>query len=166
METDKRKKQGEGDDDGNDEGRAPVEHEQRDEQGYQEDAFHQVVEDGMRSIVDEVFAVIIGDDLGVLREHHRIQLVYLGFDGLYHLCGILAFAHDHDRFHHVVLVDQGADPGGVDRIGSADTTQTGYIGDLDVRDILHQYGDIVVGGNDDVLDLVDIVEQADAAHDI
>ena len=122
-----------------------------------EDTFHQVVEDGMRSVVNEVFAVIIRNYLGVLWKHHRIQLVYLGFDGLYHLRGILPLSHDHDGLHDVVLVDDGTVARGIDGIGPADPSQAGHIGDLNVRHVFYQHRDIIIGGDDDVLDLVDIV---------
>ena len=68
MQADKGKEQGQWDDDGDDEGRPPVEHEEGNEQGDQQDTFHEVMEDGMGGVVDQVFAVVVGDDLGVLRQ--------------------------------------------------------------------------------------------------
>ena len=56
--------------------------------------------------------------------------------------------------------------GGIDGVGPADTAEAGDVGDRDVGHVFHQHRDIVVGGDDDIVDLTDIVEQADAADDI
>ncbi len=63
------------------------------------------MENGMRGIVDKIFPVIVGDDLCVLRQHGRVQLVDFRFDRLHNRCGIFSLAHDYDGLYDIVLVD-------------------------------------------------------------
>src|ERR1700722_13853374 len=54
----------------------------------------------------------------------------------------------------------------VDGVGTCHFAEAGQVGDTDIRDVLDEYRGAVVDFDDDVPDLVDIVEQADAADDV
>src|ERR1700733_6987343 len=120
----------------------------------------------MRGEMDEVFPVIIRNDLRVPRQYLGIQFVYLFLQGLYDLRRVFPFAHDHDGFDDVILVLYDPVPGRIDGVGPADMPQAGKIGDLDIGDVFDQYGNIVDILDDDIPDLVDIVQKADAPDHI
>src|SRR5271165_3065089 len=120
----------------------------------------------MGRVVDQVFAVVIGYDLGILRQDLGVQLFDFVLYCLDNLGRVLAFSHDDDRFHDVVLVDDGAVARGIDGVGAADAAQAWDVGNRYVGHVFYQHGDIVVLGHNDIPDFPDIVEQTDAADDI
>ena len=91
-------------------------------------------------------AVVIGDDLDARRQGPvAVHLVDFGLDARQHVVGVLRPVHDHDRGDDVVVVVAAGD------------AEPRHVADIDAGHILHLNRDAVHLGQDDVLDVVDLV---------
>ena len=88
-------------DDGHD-GRGDVPEEDQDHQGDDEHLLHQLPGHGADGLLDELRAVVGGDDLHPLG-HGRFQVLQLLLHGSDDIQGVLALAHDDDATHGVAL---------------------------------------------------------------
>src|SRR6185437_1140112 len=132
MQADKREQEGKGNNDGNYQGRAPVEHKQGYDQCYQQDPFNQVMHNGMGGITDQLFPVVKGNDLYVRRQYAVIQFFNFFFERPDHFIRILALAHQYDGFHGIIGIFQFPAAFAVYCIGTAYLTQPGHSRHLDV----------------------------------
>src|ERR1700734_2649153 len=104
MQADEREKQRQGNNDGNNEGGPPVDHEQRNDERNQQNAFDGVVKDGVGGVVDQIFPVVERDKLGILGKDTVVKPFYLGLDPFDDPVRVLALAHQNDAFYGVRVV--------------------------------------------------------------
>ena len=105
----------------------------------------------MHGLVDEVGAVVEGDDLHVLGQDAGVELLGLRLDALQHVLRLLAGAKHDDAFDGVVL------------LADAELAEPRRDAERDLADVLDQRRNAVVDGDDDVADVVERSHPADPA---
>ena len=153
-QADKRKQQRQGNNDAHDDGGAPVGHEQKHNHGHEQNPFGEVVQHGFGAVSHEVVAVIKRDHLHVRRQDFVVQLGDFGFHPAQHFRWVFALALHDDALHHVVAFVQ------------ADLPHTRLIRLDYLRHIAHQHRQTTLLVHDNVLNIRDIGQQPDTAHDI
>ena len=133
------------------------------DQEHQQASENEIVQNGVGGDRDQRAAIIKGNHLDSRRQAAvAVHPGDFGFDLGQHVGGLLHAAHHHDGRHHVVLLVAAANP------------EPRHVAHLHLRDVLHQHGNAVRLGQDDVLDVIDlvalgqiicaaVVNQADAA---
>ena len=154
VQTDEGKKQGQGDDGGHDDSGAPVLHEQQYDERDEDDTLQDIVHHGAHGKADKVVAVVERHYLHVLGQIVVLYLADLRFQSLDNLFGVLALAHDDDALDHIAFL-------ATSHLAEAWRTtlmHSGEVAHKDRRapDVLHH----------DVANLVNVVNQSDAAHNI
>src|SRR5208283_3470796 len=71
---------------------------------YEDHAFGEVEEDGVRGVIHQVVPVEIGDDFYSGWKYVVVELLDHGVDALQHLRRIRPLAQEHNAFDHVVIV--------------------------------------------------------------
>ena len=81
----------------------------------------EIVQHRVRRERDEIAAVVVGNDLHVLRQDVIVQLSRLRLDALQHVLRLFAGAHENHAFHGVI------------RLVEAELPETRRVSDLDSR---------------------------------
>ena len=152
VETDERKEQREWNRDRNDEGGADAEQQQSEHHQHEHHAPDQVAFDRPRRFRDQIGPIVVRDDLDVRRKHAPVQRLGHLLDLLQHQLGLLSDAHEDDAFDGVGLTHE------------AELSEAGGVVDGRHRDILHVHRDAVVGRHDDVADVVEVPDEAEASN--
>ena len=115
---------------------------------------------GVQRAVDEIRAVVIRHQLHAGGQVVRVDLRDLGADALEHLERVLAAAQDHDALTDVVLV-------GRRRALLADAAEAQLFADLrpSPRSLM-RIGRAVAGVHRDARDILEVLHEAEAAHDV
>ena len=153
-QADEGKEQGERDDNGDNQCRSPVGHEEQDDKGDEQDALSQVVGHGPDRQVDQVFPVIERNDPDIVGQGIGLDLLDLIFERADYLFGILAFTHDDNAFNNVVLVH------------SPHLSEAWQARLVHVRQMFDQDWRPVDVFHDNILDLLDVIDQANTSYDI
>ena len=103
-------------------------------------------------IRDQLAAVVERDDLHVLRQDASLSSRGLRLDALEHHLRLLAGAHQDDAFDGVV------------RCHEAELPEPRRVADHDLADVLHEHRDAVLHRDDDVADVLERLDAAEAAH--
>ena len=106
----------------------------------------------LRGFLDQLAAVVIRQDLDVLREHVIVQLLGHLLDLLQHHLGLLAHAHQDDAFDRIVLVHE------------SELAQPRRVPDLDFADVADVSRDAVVGRDHNVRDVFRRLHQSQTAN--
>ena len=111
VQADGRKEQGEGHGEGDNDGAADVAEEEKQNDDDEEDALAEVVEDGVRGVVEQVAAVEEGNDLDAGGKHAGVRrvAVQLGdffVDAFQRGVGVVALMQQDDAFDNVGVVDE------------------------------------------------------------
>ena len=154
FQTDERKQQRQRNNDAHDDGGAPVSHEQKHNHGHEQNPLGEVVQHGFGAVGHQVIAVIKRDHLHVGRQNFVVEFADFGLHPAQHLRRIFAFALHNDSLHHVVAFVQ------------ANLPHTRLIRLDDLRHVAHQHGQSALLIHDNVLNIRDIGQQPDTAHDI
>ena len=104
VEADGGEEQRERDGDGDDERAAQVAKEEEEDDGDQDDAFHEVMEDGLGGEGEEGAAIKEGDDGDAPGEDAVVEFLDLGVDAFEGLVGVLAFLQEEDAFDDVAVI--------------------------------------------------------------
>ena len=89
----------------NDDGATNIAEKQEEDDDDEEDAFAQVVQDGVRGVVDQVAAVQVGNDLDALGKDLLVQLLNLLVNSIEGGIFVGAFEQEDDAADDVILVD-------------------------------------------------------------
>src|SRR5262244_3168016 len=71
---------------------------------HQDHAFAEVVQDGVRGVVNQVVAIQIGNDFDAPGKNLRVEALDHGVNALKSSGGVRALAHEDDAFDYVVIV--------------------------------------------------------------
>ena len=138
-----------------DERRPPVAEEDEEDDGDEPDADEHVLAHGAGGELHQVTAVVIGNDLHPRRQDViALDVVEARVDALQRARRFAAIAHQDDPLHHVGV---GVVP---------DDAETRRGSDLGVGHVLHPDRDALLLVDDHVLDVVDVLEEADAADGV
>ncbi len=151
VHQDESEQQGQRDDGCHRQRRIPVAQEQNEDGDHQYRTDNQVLGDGMYRMFDQVGTVVVRHDLHAGRQLVR-HLVEPFLERLHHLGGVLPLGHLHDALHDIVVVVERHHAGAR---ASADDH---------IADVAHQHGLAVFGGDHDTRDVLQTLEQADAAQ--
>ena len=106
----------------------------------------------MRCEAHQITAVVERHRFHVLGKHVLVELLGLGLDGLENDLGLLPAPHQHDAFDGVVLVHE------------SKLAESRRVPNLNSRDVLDEHRDVVLHGDDDVADVLERHDPAEAAH--
>src|SRR5277367_2008493 len=105
VQADGGKQQGKGNRQGNNQSSTYVPQKQKQNNRDQNDAFGKVVQHRMRGKVHQVIAVEEGNNLHSRRQNMLVQFFDFGVNSIQRVIGLSAFAHQHDTFHYVVVIN-------------------------------------------------------------
>ncbi len=106
VEADGGEEQRERDRDGDDERAAQVAEEDEQDERDEEDAFGEVMQNGVGGELEQVAAVEEGNDLHARRQDVLVELLDLGVDALRGSVGVVALLQQDDAFDDVAVVDE------------------------------------------------------------
>ena len=137
-------------------------HDQRATQAAQEQPQHghdqrgpeqQVVLHGLERMAHQIGAVIVGDHVHAFRQAATVELIDLGMNVIEHDGRVGAALEQHNALHHIVLVVH------------AHRALTRRMRLRDTRHVTDGHGSLATHGNDHILNLLRIAQQADTAND-
>ena len=113
----------------------------------------------MQGAVDQIGAVVVRDELHARRQIALVDLLHLRAHMLEHFQSVLAFAQDDDSLHDVVLI----------RLAGhelAHAPEPQLLADDHPAQIADADGRAVAGVHGDFADVLRVLHQAEAAHDV
>ncbi|MNY12962.1 hypothetical protein D3C86_1460700 [compost metagenome] len=108
----------------------------------------------MCCILHQMGTVIEGYDLYIFGQDIIIQFVYFGMDQVQHFFGIFTFTHHDNTFYDIVIIIEMHLP------------QARLFGFYHFSHILYQNGYTIGLGDNNIIDLINIVQQTNTAYDI
>src|ERR1700722_5046211 len=140
-----------------DECAAGISEEEEEDYGDEQDAFGEIFQDRVRGEMHEIAAVEERGDFHTRREDLVIQLVFFFMDGDEGFVGVSAFAEKDDAFDDVVVVNDSSvrAVNSLPYLSQTNARALGYGGD-----VFHAKGGTVFRGEDGLLDVLDVAEQA------
>ena len=151
--AEQRREQGQRDVERREQRRPPVPEKEEEHGRHEHHPEHQVVQDGVRRRLDQVRAVVVGRDVHPGRKQVvPPDLGDLGAHALERAPRVAADLHEHDPLDDVVVAVVAHD------------AEPRRVADRHVRDVADANRRSALGRDDDVADVVEAADQADAAH--
>ena len=108
VETNRGKKQRERNRQRDDERAADIAQENEKDDHDENHSFGEIVQHRVRRVMHQIVAIQVGNDLHARGQDVIIQLLHHGVNALHRRRRVRAFAHEHDAFHDVVVVNHHA----------------------------------------------------------
>ena len=154
MQGDEGKEQSQRDDRGHDDRRTPVFHKQQHHKSDKDDTLQDIVHHRAYGQVDKVLTIIESYDLHVFGQVVVLYLVDLAFQSFDDLFCVLAFAHDHDALHDIIV------------FAASHLTEAWLTTLVHGSQVAHKDRCTTNVLHDDVANLPYVVDKSDAAHHV
>src|SRR5487761_726817 len=152
VQTDKRKKQREGNRESDDHRSSEAEQEKDQNDEHESHSHHEVVLDGVDGQPNQIAAVVVGMDFYVLWQDMLIEVVCFGLDSFQDVLCLFAGAHQDDAFDGVVVVHK------------AKFAEARRVTHDDLADVLDAHRNAVLATDHCVADVLDVAHEAESAN--